>query len=200
MNAINADGGSTTPLEVRPMDWTKIPMVPARHFYHARTSRIQLLVIHTAETPEVEDAASRVAIFFQRGGNPGSPASAHYCIDHKRVIQCVKDADTAWAAKGANANGLHFEMAGRAGQSASDWMDAYSIAVMQNTAMLVARKAKEHGIPIQRAIFQGATPKVTTPGICGHVDVPGHGSHTDPGVSFRWTDFMQLVETYHKLL
>jgi N-acetyl-anhydromuramyl-L-alanine amidase AmpD len=156
--------------------------------------RIDLIVIHTVEAPEHVGTARAVAHWF---AGPDAPqASAHYCLDAAETISCVPENVVAWAAPGANRNGIHVEHAGYAGQTAIQWDDEYSRAVLLRSAALVADICIRHEIPAVRVTapqlkFGGAR------GICGHVDIThalnGGKGHTDPGPHFPWDSYMALV-------
>src|SRR4051812_19962604 len=102
-----------------------IPFVQARNYTRGRSNAIDVIVIHTMESPEAADTAENVAGWF--AGSSAPQASAHYCIDDNSVVQSVRDEDVAWHAPGANHNGLGFEHAGKAAQATRDWNDEYSV-------------------------------------------------------------------------
>jgi hypothetical protein len=167
--------------------------VQAAHFYAGRRKPIRLLVIHDMEAPEKATTAEDLARYFASAGS--RKASAHYTVDSNSVVQCVRDGDTAWAAEGANADGLHFELAGYARQTPAEWLDQYGHDLLKQAARLVASKALAYGIPIRHLSPQQV--RDGAKGICGHGDVtaafpPGTG-HTDPGPNFPWTYFLTLV-------
>ncbi len=175
-----------------------IPFVQAKN-YTLRSSRaISLIVIHTMECHETSlTAAEDVADWFAgRTSYPPPMASAHYCIDRDSVVQCVREVDEAWHANQANRRGIGIEHAGFARQTADDWSDHISSAILLHSARLVARICRERSIPVHRLspedIRSGA------PGICGHVDVNraygNKGGHTDPGEHFPWASYLALVE------
>lgn len=170
-----------------------IPFVQAKHYHRGRLKKIRLLVIHDMEAAEESSTAEGCARMF---ATTTREASAHYAIDNNSIVQCVKDADTAFGAKGANADGLHIEHAGFADQSRAQWVDAYSRAELALSARLVARKCRQYGIPVRHVgpsqIRAGAR------GICGHIDVtnaypPGSG-HYDPGPHFPWDVYLTMVQ------
>ncbi len=111
------------------------------HSSRARTGRaptgraIGVVVIHTMEIAERDDAAEVCARWFE---NPASEVSAHYCVDADTTIQCVREEDIAWHARGGNANSIGIELAGFAGQRSLGWSDAYSRAVVERAARLAA--------------------------------------------------------------
>ena len=169
-----------------------IPMVQARNYTRGRSNAIDVLVIHTMESPEKPDTAESVAHWF--AGPTAPQASAHYCIDDNSIVQCVRDEDVAWHAPGANHNGLGFEHAGRAAQTAHDWSDAYSTKMLALSAELVAEKCKEHHIPV--VWLQPADLRAGRRGITGHVQVSDafkRSDHRDPGTQFPVEAYLELV-------
>jgi N-acetyl-anhydromuramyl-L-alanine amidase AmpD len=169
-----------------------IPFVQARNFTHGRSNEIDVLVIHTMESPEKPDTAESVANWF--AGATAPQASAHYCIDDTSVVQCVHDNDVAWHAPGANHNGLGFEHAGRAAQSSANWSDEYSTKMLELSAELVATKCKEHDIPV--AWLEPADLRAGRRGITGHVQVSQafkRSDHSDPGTHFPVEAYLALV-------
>jgi ketosteroid isomerase-like protein len=165
----------------------------AKYFTPAWKRQIDLMVIHDMEMPEKGDTAESCAQFFHRGG---SEASAHYCIDNDSVVNCVHDMDIAWAAPGANRNGLHFEHAGYARQTAEDWSDAYSQQMMSVSAALVADKCKEFNVPM--AFVSGNELRKGYRGITTHYQITlafaTVGGHTDPGPNFPMAQYISMVQ------
>ena len=172
-----------------------IPFVQARNFTKGRSNAIDVLVIHTMESPEKPDTAESVANWF--AGSTAPQASAHYCIDENSVVQCVHDMDVAWHAPGANHNGLGFEHAGRAAQTKSDWSDDYSTKLLELSAELAARKCKEFDIPVQW--LQPADLLAGKRGITGHVQVSQafkQSDHSDPGSAFPVQAYLALIREH----
>jgi N-acetyl-anhydromuramyl-L-alanine amidase AmpD len=159
------------------------PFIQARHYSKGRDAPIELLVIHAMEAAEGPDTAEAIARWF---AGPDAPqASAHYCVDSNSVVACVRDEDTAWHAPGANHNGLGFEHAGYSAQSATQWDDPYSHAMLWRSARLVASKCLQYAIP---AVW--LSPKdllAGRRGITSHWNVTvafKRSDHTDPGPNF----------------
>lgn len=153
--------------------------------------QIATIVIHTMEIAERKGAARSCAAWFAR---PDSQVSAHYCVDADEVVQCVREEDIAWHARGGNSSSIGVELAGAAGQDPIDWSDPYSAAVLRRAASLVAEVCARHGIPVRRIgpnALQG-----NARGITGHADVSlafRKSDHWDPGPAFPWEGFLRLV-------
>lgn len=177
----------------------KIKFVQAKHYTPCAERYVDVLVIHTMESPEKPDTAEAVANWF--AGATAPQASAHYCIDSNSIVQCVRDHDIAWAAPNANHNGLHLEHAGRAAQRAKDWSDAYSTRELLLSAELAAKKATLYDIPVRK--LTPAQVRAGNLGFCGHIDVtrafPGTGTHTDPGPGFPWKRYLSYVRTFQQV-
>lgn len=167
--------------------------IRARHYTEGpRRGPIELVVIHTMESPEKPDTAEAVARWF--AGSTAPMASAHYCIDNNSVVQCVKDSDIAWAAPGGNHNGLQLEHAGRAVQTGSDWNDIYSRTMLARSAKLTAQLCVRHRIPIKWLSVMDL--KTGRAGITSHANISAafhKSSHTDPGPNFPVARYLQLV-------
>jgi N-acetyl-anhydromuramyl-L-alanine amidase AmpD len=168
------------------------PFIKARYFTPGRSNPIDLLVIHTMESPEGADTAENVAKWF--AGPTSNKASAHYCIDSDTIIQAVKDDDVAWHAPGANYDGLGFEHAGRASQGGGEWGDDYSKAMLKLSAKLVAEKCKQYDIP--PVWLYPADLRAGRRGITSHANVSEafhRSDHTDPGRGFPIQRYLRLV-------
>jgi N-acetyl-anhydromuramyl-L-alanine amidase AmpD len=168
--------------------------VQATNYTPGRARPIRLIVIHTTEALEVHGSALGTAKYF--AGQPKSDrgSSAHFCIDATEVVQCVAVADTAWAAPGANADGIHLEHAGKAGQTAAQWADPYSDAVLARSAALASTLARAYGIPVRH--LTDAELAAGGRGFVGHDQVSRvykRSDHTDPGEHWPWDRYMHLV-------
>lgn len=165
-----------------------------------RKNPIRLIVIHSMESQEKPDTAETVAAWFS-DVKRAPQSSAHVCVDTNSSVQIVDNGDIAWAAPGANNDGLHMELAGQASQSNAEWSDTYSLGVLNEAAKVAAKWCKTYGIPaVLLTPAQVADGK--TKGICGHLTVtkafPNLGSHTDPGVGFPWTLFLSKINALLK--
>lgn len=170
------------------------PLIRAKHFSKIPNKRgVRIIVIHSMEAPEKGDTAENVAKYFQ---NTVRQASAHICVDSNSIVQCVLDNDVAWAAPGANKDGIHIEMAGYAKQTKAEWLDPYSTLVLENTAYATAQYCLKYDIPPNHLSNSQLEDKVSR-GIVGHVQVSEvfkKGDHTDPGKSFPWDYFISRIQ------
>lgn len=168
-----------------------VPFVKSPNHTPARGRRIDLVVIHTMETPERPGAAEAVAHWFSQ---PRSEVSAHYCVDADSIVQCVREVDIAWHARGANGRSIGVELAGFAKQTADRWGDAYSRAMLRRAARLVAEICERHDIP---PVWLDADDlRDGRPGITGHAQVSDafeRTDHWDPGPAFPVERFLRLV-------
>lgn len=151
---------------------------PAAHWVAAnsgnyasgRTAAIDTIVIHVTQ-----GSYAGTISWFQ---DPAAEVSAHYVVRSSDgdVTQMVRDSDTAWHAKSANARSLGIEHEGYV-DNASWFTDA-----MYNASAALTRHLTDvHGIPRDRAH------------IVGHGEVPGN-DHTDPGPNWDWDTYMALVK------
>lgn len=169
--------------------------VQARNYKATGGRNIDLIVLHSMEAPEKGNTAENTAAYF--AGRNAPVASAHYCIDDNSIVQCVRDRDVAYAAPGANHNGIQIEHAGYARQSTGEWADIYSTAMLCRSAALVGQKIKQNQIPI---LFRAATDLqvggLRGRGITTHNEVTRafrKSDHTDPGIGFPMSVFLDLV-------
>lgn len=167
------------------------PFVESPHVNRTGGRQIDLIVMHTMEMDEKGETAENCAQWFR---NPGAKVSAHYCIDANSIVQCVRDQDVAWAAPGANSDGIQIEHAGRAKQTGRDWSDPYSTAMLERSAALVADLCEKYKIPV--AWLYAADLQAGKRGITTHDAVSKafkRGSHWDPGTGFPVERYLALV-------
>lgn len=173
-----------------------IPFVQAPHYTPGRTEPVRAVVIHTMECGESALAAEN-AVGWVVGGSAGS---WHYGVDCDSVVQTVRERDTAWHARGGNAGTIGVEHAGRAGQSAADWADDFSVRMLRDvSAPLVADVCRRYGIPVVR--LSAAEFGAGGSGLLGHADVTEwarsqgdlRATHWDPGSSFPWGAYLGWV-------
>lgn len=177
---------------------TPVRFIQARHFTPItpmdplRAREVDLVVLHSMESAERPRVAQDVALWF--AGQAAPRASAHFCVDHQAVVQSVRLGAIAWHAPGANHNGVGIEHAGRAGQSAADWQDIYSLATLRLSAKVAAFVCRRYTIPVLfigvRELLQGKR------GITTHAAVSEafrKSTHTDPGPGFPMPMYLDLV-------
>jgi N-acetyl-anhydromuramyl-L-alanine amidase AmpD len=167
------------------------PFVESPNVTPATARRIHVVVIHTMEIAERKDAAEICARWF---ATPVSKVSAHYCVDADTVVQCVREKDIAWHARGGNADSIGVELAGFARQTRKDWADPYSTAMLGRAARVVAGSCGRHAIPVRWLV--AADLEAGRRGLTGHGEVSkafGKSDHWDPGPGFPVERFLGLV-------
>jgi N-acetyl-anhydromuramyl-L-alanine amidase AmpD len=134
-----------------------------------RAARIDKVVIHVAQG----SYAGTISWF----RNARSRVSSHYVIRSAdgMITQMVRDKDTAYHARRANASSLGIEHEGFMNEPA--W---FTDTMYRSSAALTAYLCGRYNIPKDRSH------------IIGHSEAPGN-DHTDPGVNWNWTYYMQLV-------
>jgi len=147
---------------------------------------IDLVVLHTTEGGH---NAQDVADFCQ---NRSDKVSAHFFVDNNSIVQGVKVADIAYAAPGANRNGIQIEQVGFAAYTEADWLGPH-LGTLCNTARLLAHCFRRYQIPITPVDPQGLA--------AGHRGVTTHkwvndafhdSTHTDPGPGYPLDKVIQL--------
>lgn len=174
------------------LDLNSIPFVKARNFTRSNRKSIDLIVLHSMESQEKPGTARRVADWF--AGPTAPQASAHFNVDAKEIVQCVRVEDVAWHAPGANANGIGIEHAGRAGQTAEEWADAYSMAMLERSVLLCAALCRRYDIP--PVIVTPEALRLQGQGITTHAYVSQafkKSTHWDPGPNFPLAWYVSRV-------
>lgn len=158
---------------------------------------VRLVVIHTAECPERENAATNVMNYLK---DPKSAtgkkinASAHYCVDNASIICGCDEGHTAWHAGAVNEVSIGIEHAGYAKQNESDWSDKYSEGMLGLSAWLVADICDRWGIA--KVKLSDSELRSGASGVVGHDQVSRvfGGTHWDPGPKFPWDSYMSMVQ------
>lgn len=169
----------------------EIPFIASPHYTRLPGREVTLVVIHTMEITEHEGAAEACARWF---ASERSRVSAHYCVDADSVVQCVREEDVAWHARGGNTSSIGIELAGHAAQGPRGWDDDYSWAVLERAAVLAGGVCQRHDVAVRwlraAAVRRGAS------GITGHGDVSKafrRSDHWDPGPGFPVERFLRLA-------
>jgi N-acetylmuramoyl-L-alanine amidase len=94
---------STAPV---PTDAKKpeVEFIPSQNYRHGRAAKISAIIMHNT------DGSFEGAIRTFRDATPGNRVSAHYVISREgKIVQMVRDTDTAWHAIGANPYSIGIE-------------------------------------------------------------------------------------------
>lgn len=170
---------------------------------------IWYLVVHDEEAPEDQGEALRIAEYFSHQPHSNEGSSAHRIVDDKEIVHAVHWKDIAWAAPGANTNGLHWEQSGYVTDHKRDWESEYGLKQMHLLAVDIANACKFFGIrPVRLKPSElkenARLGKGKYRGICGHDTVtkafPNIGTHTDPGPHYPWNDLMNKIKAHYERL
>lgn len=171
-----------------------------------RTGPYRLLVVHTSEGSEGLTSAENLCSFLMSPGDRIDPsdgsrygASYHYLTDTDRVLPAAHDNVVAFSAAGANHDGIHICIPGKAAQTRDQWLDGVSRAYVRQCAAVMVDRAREYAIPLRPLAVVQIVAGLA--GYCGHVDISHaykRSTHTDPGPSFPWDvlgdDIRELTE------
>lgn len=168
-----------------------------------KTGRNRLIVIHTSEGGEGPTWAESLNAFMAQPGDRISDSGNRYGASYQYVTDtdggvwpAVRDDTFAYAAAGANWDGIHFCIPGKAGQTRAQWLDDYSMAHINALAWAMKLKATQFNLPLRRLTTQQVRDGAY--GYCGHVNVSEayhQSDHTDPGPYFPWDVLAFLLTT-----
>ncbi|THA62117.1 N-acetylmuramoyl-L-alanine amidase [Streptomyces sp. A0958] len=166
------DGIAATDTGTRSADYPAALWVAAdpNNYTTGRTAAIDRVIIHVTQGSYAGSIS-----WFQ---DPVSEVSAHYVVRSSdgQITQMVRDADTAYHARSANASTLGIEHEGFIDDPS--W---FTDAMYRSSAALTAYLCDKYGIPKDRTH------------IIGHSEAPGN-DHTDPGPNWDWNRYMELVK------
>ncbi len=167
--------------------------IPAKWFHEGRLKEVRLIVLHCTVSKEMGTGAEAVARYFAAGTRK---ASAHRTADNNSTVISVKDEDTAFAAAGANSDGLHLELVGQPDQTAVQWLDPYSQAELFQAGLTVREWSRDYDIPL-RWLTIAQVADGHTKGLCTHHDVsrafPAVSTgHWDPGPNFPKDEALRI--------
>jgi N-acetyl-anhydromuramyl-L-alanine amidase AmpD len=182
-----------------PKDNDKPEFIGARNFTSVESRTVDLVVLHSTENPIRRGTARSVALWF--AGTSAPQASAHYVVGPDAVVQCVREQDVAWAAPGANRQGIQIEQVGQAARTVWD-RDGEGpddgLPVMRRSAALVRQICDRWRIPLERVDAAGLL--AGKRGITTHAAVTQawrKSSHVDPGCGndqrWPWELYLSLV-------
>ncbi len=153
---------------------------PTPSQYTGRNRPLRLVILHSTETPT--NTARSVARNFQ---DDTRKTSAHWIVGTDATVSGVAETDTAWAAPGANADGIQIEQCGYA--ASTDWRNGDGLQVVQATAHLLAQVCARHSIPLRH--LSDAELAAGASGVVSHAQVSAvykKSTHTDPGPTYPW--------------
>src|SRR4051812_42441364 len=178
------------------IDTDKWPFIRAKNFTPVEGRRaVRVIVIHDMEFAETDRAAEVIAKDF---ATTSRPASAHICVDSDSIVQCVLDNDVAFAAPGANRDGIQIELAGFAKQTREQWLDPYGVLLLDRGANAAAQYCLKYDIPV-RQLSDAQLGDGVSRGLVGHGQVSKvfrKSDHIDPGPNFPWDFFLKRVQQH----
>lgn len=148
---------------------------------------IRLVVVHDAEG----STARGVAAY---GASAAATASWHFAVDGKEAVRCLPDDVIAWAAPGANSDGLQLEICGFARWSRGTWF--IHQASLKRSAWVTARWCVRYGLRA-RWLTDSEVAGGDADGLTTHAQVNRvfkKSDHTDPGANFPYAYFLWLVK------
>jgi N-acetyl-anhydromuramyl-L-alanine amidase AmpD len=141
------------------------------NYRKGRRQTIQYVVIHT-----IEGSVGSAVGTFQNRREGRRVVSAHYIVGHDgRIVQMVKDEDTAYHIRGHNGTSVGIEHEG--------WADrnTWTAEQYRASARLTRWLCDTYDIPIDLEH------------IVGHGDMPGQNHRHDPGRFFDWELYLRLI-------
>jgi N-acetyl-anhydromuramyl-L-alanine amidase AmpD len=170
------------------------PFIEAKHHGVKRTVKVRLVVIHTPIWREAPDGAEGLGRYFH-DMEDSRVASATLGVDSDSIVQYVKDSVVAYAAPGANHDGVHIEIVGTHLQTKAQWRDYFSITALALAADATAQYCLKYDLPIVHLTDDQLARGL--PGVVGHDQVSRvykKSTHTDPGPNFPWIRFMAYAK------
>lgn len=158
--------------------------VPNDNRYGGRARPARLIVLHTTQSPANAGRAVAVAKYLAR---PDVRASAHYVVDAATIVTQVAVEDTAWAAPGANADGVQVEQCSYAEWGDAEWAAPDARQMLLNAAQVLAEVHAATGIPL--TLLSNAELAAGHAGVIGHVqasEVYQASDHWDPGPDYPY--------------
>lgn len=181
-------------------------LIQAKNYYRGRDRAIRFLVVHDMEAAArlqggKDMTAENIAGWM--AGRNAPMASAHFFFDSDSAAQGVKVGDTAFGAKGGNADGVHFEFKGYATWTRADWLAQDTMlnigaAVMAEVAVALRRYGQAVNLDRPLSLMEVASRNVI--GVTTHAQITRafgiRGGHTDPGLAFPLDVFLAKVRWF----
>jgi len=169
-----------------------IELPTPRHRAHRR-GKLLWIVLHCTAGREGPGRAIRCASYMRQSRRA---CSAHYVLDTRDIVRCVNDQAEAWhAGPTANMHGIGIELCGSPHQSREQWLDAQSLPMLENAALLIRNLSELHGIPLR--VRTGHDLLERLPGVTTHAHVttafPEETTHWDPGPAFPLHELVQAA-------
>lgn len=168
--------------------------VQARSYAAGRPVAPYFVALHTTQNHLRRGIARDVAATFATT----SKVSAGYVVDADETIQCVREEDTAFAAKSpANEGGIHVELCGWAEWTSADWAKPDAVRMLERGARLVADICERNAFPLEfveaEELRDGGS-GITTHAVCS--EAWHRTTHWDPGPGFPLAGFIEQVRAF----
>jgi len=179
----------------------------ARYFRMQVREAVHWVPIHSAETGEFPTTAEALQSYATHMAD-GRMVSWHWAFDNDSGTRSVEEHYVAFHAGKANQYSVGYEHAGYARQSRKEWLDDYSMAMLEISAKTYALyTAPKWDLPLDNVvdadglkrayalIQQGKPVPNELRGITTHVAVSKGlgGTHGDPGPDFPMDVYLDLV-------
>ena len=89
-------------------------------------ARVSMVILHSMECGETSKAAENNTAWLHQRAKAQGYGSAHLYADNDTCVQAAEELRKTYGVIGYNDWAIHFEQAGRAGQTAAEWDDPYS--------------------------------------------------------------------------
>lgn len=173
---------------------------PERYGTKGRVIPPRLAVLHTSEGGEGEASAEQLVSFIMRPptvypDGRRNVASYHDVADTDRVIPVVEHHFVAYSAPGANHDGIHLCIPGRAGQTREQWLDPTSSRYIDWAAKWLVNNSLAYGRDYTRRLTVAEVRGGLT-GYCDHWTISqayGKSDHWDVGPSFPFDELDRRI-------
>jgi hypothetical protein len=172
--------------------------VRARSFTVGRKSgQPTVIFIHTTEGSEGKQSAEDGAAYDAK--RTDGTSTTVFC-DQDTTVHCVLTTDEAHAARShGNDVGLHIEVCGKAGQSATQWNDTASVGTLEQVALACVAFRKKYPGRFPLVNLTPAQLRAKKGGFAEHLDASkawpeDGGTHWDPGPNFPWAKLFARIK------